>query len=205
MSRHFKKDEFDMIYKIYNEFGLKKTINYINDISPDTNFITRTQLLRRIKKIIRYYNNGMQDQLLDKKGSNRKPGSGRPKKQIEHDWNEFTKEELIEIAKRYYEINKNKSKSAKLSEAKTLNIPYSKSAKIFNVCRQAVAKSKTRVIKVKEHKNDAIIKKSFLDNEGRYGRLRLSAYISMKYNIYIHPRTLGRHLKRLNLVCKIRK
>ncbi|MDW2907870.1 hypothetical protein R7V47_02495 [Mesomycoplasma ovipneumoniae] len=40
MSRHFKKDEFDMIYKIYNEFGLKKTINYINDISPDTNFIT---------------------------------------------------------------------------------------------------------------------------------------------------------------------
>ncbi len=174
MSRHFKKDEFDMIYKIYNEFGLKKTINYINDISPDTNFITRTQLLRRIKKIIRYYNNGMQDQLLDKKGSNRKPGSGRPKKSIKPDWNEFTKEELIEIAKRYYEINKNKSKSAKLSESKTLNIPYSKSAKIFNVCRQSVAKSKTRVIKVKEHKNDAIIKKSFLDNKGRYGRLRLS-------------------------------
>ncbi|WP_341515306.1 hypothetical protein [Mesomycoplasma ovipneumoniae] len=54
MSRHFKKDEFDMIYKIYNEFGLKQTINYINDISPDTNFTTRTQLLRRIKKIIRY-------------------------------------------------------------------------------------------------------------------------------------------------------
>ncbi|WP_341493715.1 IS3 family transposase [Mesomycoplasma ovipneumoniae] len=54
-------------------------------------------------------------------------------------------------------------------------------------------------------KNDAIIKKSFLDNKGRYGRLRLSAYISMKYNINIHPRSLGRHLKRLNLVCKIRK
>ncbi|MDW2923406.1 hypothetical protein [Mesomycoplasma ovipneumoniae] len=123
MSRHFKKDEFDKIYKIYNEFGLKQTINYINDISPDTNFITRSQLLRRIKKIIRYYNNGMQDQLLDKKGANRKPGSGRPKKSIEPDSNEFTKEELIEIAKKYYEINKDKAKSAKLSEAKTLNIP----------------------------------------------------------------------------------
>ncbi|WP_341515278.1 IS3 family transposase [Mesomycoplasma ovipneumoniae] len=205
MSRHFKKDEFDMIYKIYNEFGLKQTINYINDISPDTNFTTRTQLLRRIKKIIRYYNNGIQDQLLDKKGANRKPGSGKRKKPIEPDWNEFTKEELIEIAKRYYEINKNKLKSGKLSEAKTLNIPYTKSAKIFNVCRQSVAKSKTRVIKVKEHKNDAIIKKSFLDNKGRYGRLRLSAYIYIKYNIYINPRSLGRHLKRLNLVCKIRK
>ncbi|XBE78440.1 IS3 family transposase [Mesomycoplasma ovipneumoniae] len=68
-----------------------------------------------------------------------------------------------------------------------------------------MAKSKTRLIKVKEHENDAIIKKSFLDNKGRYGRLRLSAYISMKYNINIHPRSLGRHLKRLNLVCKIRK
>ncbi|MCN0158077.1 hypothetical protein [Mesomycoplasma ovipneumoniae] len=43
------------------------------------------------------------------------------KKSIEPDWNEFTKEELIEIAKRYYEINKNKSKSGKLSEAKKLN------------------------------------------------------------------------------------
>lgn len=205
MSRHFIKDEFDMIYKIYNEFGLKQTINYVNEISPDTNFITRKYLVYRINKIIRYYNKGMQDQLLDKKGANRKPGSGRPKKPIEPDWNEFTKEELIEIAKRYYEINKNKSKSGKLSEAKKLNIPYSKSAKIFNVCRQAVAKSKTRVIKVKEHKNDAIIRKSFLDNKGRYGRLRLSAYISMKYNIYINPRSLGRHLKRLNLICKIRK
>ncbi|WNM15105.1 transposase [Mesomycoplasma ovipneumoniae] len=148
MSRHFIKDEFDMTYKIYNEFGLKQTINYINDISPDTNFITRKHLDLRIKKII-CYNNGMQDQLLDKKGANRKPGSRKPKKQIEPDWNEFTKEELIEIAKRYYETNKDKSKSGKLSEAKKLNIPYSKSAKIFNVCRQAVAKSKTRVIKVR--------------------------------------------------------
>ncbi|WP_235750775.1 hypothetical protein [Mycoplasmopsis bovigenitalium] len=50
-----------------------------------------------------------------------------------------------------------------------------------------------------------MIRKSFLDNKGRYGRLRLSAYISMKYNIFINPRSLGRHLKRLNLICKIRK
>ncbi|WNM14189.1 IS3 family transposase [Mesomycoplasma ovipneumoniae] len=194
-----------MIYKIYNEFGLKQTINYINDISPDTNFTTKSQLVRRIKKIIRYYNNGMQNQLLDKKGARRKPGSCKPKKQIEPNWNEFTKEELIEIAKRYYETNKDKSKSGKLSEAKTLNIPYSKSAKIFNVCKQSVAKSKTKVIKVKEHENDTIIKKSFLRTKVDMVGLRLSAYISMKYNINIHPRSLGRHLKRLNLVCKIRK
>lgn len=88
---------------------------------------------------------------------------------------------------------------------KKLNIRYSKSTKIFDVCRQAVAKYKTRVIKVKEHKNDAIIRKSFLDNKGRYGRLRFSAYISMKYNIFINPRSLGRDLKILNLICKIRK
>ncbi|WNM16289.1 IS3 family transposase [Mesomycoplasma ovipneumoniae] len=205
MSRHFKKDEFDMIYKIYNEFGLKKTINYINDISPDTNFTTRSQLVRRIKKIIRYYNNGMQDQLLDKRAQWESQGVANLKNKLNPIETNLQKEELIEIAKRYYETNKNKLKSGKLSEAKTLNIPYSKSAKIFNVCRQSVAKSKTRVIKIKEHKNDAIIKKSFLDNKGRYGRLRLSAYIYMKYNIYINPRSLGRHLKRLNLVCKIRK
>ncbi|WNM16296.1 IS3 family transposase [Mesomycoplasma ovipneumoniae] len=205
MSRHFKKDEFDMIYKIYNEFGLKKTINYINDISPDTNFTTRSQLVRRIKKIIRYYNNGMQDQLLDKKAQGESQGVANLKNQLNPIETNLQKEELIEIAKRYYETNKDKTKSGKLSEAKTLNIPYSKSAKIFNVCRQSVAKSKTRVIKVKEQENDAIIKKSFLDNKARYGRLRLSSYIFIKYNIYINPRSLGRHLKRLNLVCKIRK
>ncbi|WP_069097879.1 transposase [Mesomycoplasma ovipneumoniae] len=111
MSRHFIKEEFDMIYKIHNEFGLKQTINYINDISPDTNFITRKYLDLRTKKNIRCYNNGMQDQLLNKKGANRKPGCcSRHKKPIEPDWNEFTIEELIEIAKRYYEITKNKSK-----------------------------------------------------------------------------------------------
>ncbi|WP_223659032.1 hypothetical protein [Mycoplasma tauri] len=71
--------------------------------------------------------------------------------------------------------------------------------------RRAVAKSKTRVIKLKEYKNDTIIRKAFLDNKGRYGRLRLNAYISMKYNIYINPRSLGRDLKRLNLIYKIRK
>ncbi|MDO6829551.1 transposase [Mesomycoplasma ovipneumoniae] len=109
MSRHFIKDEFNIIYKIYNEFGLKQSINYINDISPDTNFITRKDLDLRTKKIIRCYNNGMQDQLLNKKGANKKPGSRKPKKQIEPDWNEFTIEELIEIAKRYYEITKDKS------------------------------------------------------------------------------------------------
>ncbi len=56
----------------------------------------------------------MQDQLLDKKGANRKPESGKRKKQIEPDWNEFKKEELKEKAKRYYESNKNKLKSRKL-------------------------------------------------------------------------------------------
>ncbi|MDW2834588.1 transposase [Mesomycoplasma ovipneumoniae] len=109
MSRHFIKEEFDMIYKIYNGFGLKQTINYINDISTDTNFITGKHLDLRIKKNIRCYNNDMQDQLLNKKGPKRKPGSRKPKKQIEPDWNEFTIEELIEIAKRYYEITKNES------------------------------------------------------------------------------------------------
>ncbi|WP_373422761.1 transposase [Mycoplasma tauri] len=54
-------------------------------------------------------------------------------------------------------------------------------------------------------KNDTIIRKAFVDNKGRYGRLSLSAYISMKYNIYINRRSLGRDLKRLNLICKIRK
>ncbi|WP_223658057.1 IS3 family transposase [Mycoplasma tauri] len=49
------------------------------------------------------------------------------------------------------------------------------------------------------------MRKAFLDNKSRYGHLRLSAYISMKYNIYINPRSLGRDLKRLNLICKIRK
>ncbi|WP_029609048.1 hypothetical protein [Mycoplasma simbae] len=61
----------------------------------------------------------MQDKLLTKKGSECKKVSGRPRKRIEPDWDIFNKDELIEIAKRYYEITKDLPTKGKAKKNKS--------------------------------------------------------------------------------------
>ncbi|VEU72546.1 Uncharacterised protein [Mycoplasmopsis gallopavonis] len=54
----------------------------------------------------------------------RKPGTGRSRKVKEQDinWDIFTREDLIEIAKRYREITKDKFKTEKVQEASHISI-----------------------------------------------------------------------------------
>ncbi|QBF34474.1 hypothetical protein EG856_00830 [Mycoplasmopsis phocirhinis] len=55
----------------------------------------------------------MKDKLLTKKDKDRKPDSGRPRKEPNFDWDIFDRNDLIEIAKRYYEITNEKPKKKK--------------------------------------------------------------------------------------------
>ncbi|MGZ9796850.1 hypothetical protein ACXYRO_00035 [Mycoplasma sp. 4013] len=80
MSRHFKKEEFDKIFEIYLSEGTKNALHFMKEIEPKLIFIKSTSLRNRLKKIVSYYNLNMENQLLTKSGSQRKPGSGRPKK-----------------------------------------------------------------------------------------------------------------------------
>ncbi|WP_241003395.1 transposase [Mycoplasma sp. Mirounga ES2805-ORL] len=100
MSRHLKMEEFDLIFEAYQKYGKIGAIKAFWNISPKTQLVKRKHLVRRVQKIINYYNLGMKEKLLTKKGKDRKPGSGRPRKEPNFDWDIFDRDDLIEIAKR---------------------------------------------------------------------------------------------------------
>ncbi|WP_373439194.1 hypothetical protein [Metamycoplasma equirhinis] len=61
-------------------------------------------------------------------------------------------------------------------------------------------KFKTKVIPY-----EAEIRKAFQENLNRFGRNRLSQYLLLKFNFLINPRTLGRYMRKINLICFVRK
>ncbi|WP_029608847.1 IS3 family transposase [Mycoplasma simbae] len=205
MSKHLTKEEFCLIYQTYLEEGFEASIKVMYEISPDTQKAKRKNIRKRISKIIKYYNLGMEDKLLTKKGLERKKGSGRPRKRIEPDWNIFNKDELIEIAKRYYEITKDLPIKDKIKESQKINISAVKLSTFFNLCRQTISKHKIINISAKKVKHSEIIKEAFNSNKGRYGREKLSVYIEKMYKISINSRTLGRYLNILGLKCILRQ
>nr|WP_277872568.1 DDE-type integrase/transposase/recombinase [Metamycoplasma hominis] len=49
------------------------------------------------------------------------------------------------------------------------------------------------------------MKEAFIECKGRFGRERLSLFLKKKYQIDINPRTLGRIMNKLGLLCEIRR
>lgn len=123
-------------------------------------------------------------------------------------WDDFTREELVEIAERYYEIQKEKDKKERMHEKNNIKkCSVSKIAYIFNLSSSGIRKNlKCNNIK-KSKRNlewEKIIKTSFIDNNRIYGRKRLHEYIKIKFNISINERTIGNYMQALDLKCKIR-
>ncbi|AXE60587.1 transposase [[Mycoplasma] phocae] len=126
-----------LIYQAFKEGWIWKASRVFYIISPDTQFTKRNSLSGRIIKIIKNYNLGTQI----RGSTNRKKGNGapgRPKKQRELDRDIFSRKDLIEIAKRYYEITKENSKKGNKNEAKNLNI-----FPVFYFSRQTISANKT--------------------------------------------------------------
>ncbi|MDJ1645981.1 transposase [Mycoplasma sp. M5725] len=77
MSRHFTKEENEIIFKEYEQLEMERAIKVAINISHKLAFIKKRHLTRRIIRIISYYNKGMQDLLVEgKRGINRRLGSG---------------------------------------------------------------------------------------------------------------------------------
>ncbi|WP_435128286.1 DDE-type integrase/transposase/recombinase [Mycoplasma sp. 6243] len=211
MSRHFKKEEFDKIFEIYSSEGTEKALYFMKEIEPKLIFIKSTSLRNRLKKIVSYYNLNMENQLLTKSGSQRKPGSGRPKKDKKSkvpNFEKFTRQDLIIIATRYYEIAEKMDKNQKKNESHELeDLSQTKTAEILDATRQTISKWKTNSISKKEEKYEQyreIILKVFYENKQVYGRVKMSIVLREKYGIYINYRTLGRIMKYLNIKSFVR-
>ncbi|WLP85477.1 IS3 family transposase [Mycoplasma seminis] len=121
----------------------------------------------------------------------------------------FSRDDLIEIAKRYRELTKDKPKNEKAKEAANLNIASYKLAILFTLCRQTVSKHKKNnnisSTKHKEIKHQEVIIQSFKQNRCKFGRQKLKYFILHTYNIDINERTLGRYMNSLGLFCNVRK
>ncbi|WP_435128664.1 IS3 family transposase [Mycoplasma sp. 6243] len=188
MSRHFKKEEFDKIFEIYLSEGTKNALHFMKEIEPKLIFIKSTSLRNRLKKIVSYYNLNMENQLLTKSGSQRKPGSGRPKKD---------KKSKVPNFEKIYQIRSNNYRNSILWNCR----------KILDATRQTISKWKTNSISKKEEKYEQyreIILKVFYENKQVYGRVKMSIVLREKYGIYINYRTLGRIMKYLNIKSIVR-
>lgn len=127
-----------------------------------------------------------------------KKATGRPKKDKTPNFDNWTKDELAEVARRYYEITKNKPKRKKDEEASSLSLPKIKIAEILNISRSGLYYSKKNISK-KDTEILNCIEKVFRENKAVFGRDRISAVTGINY------RRVGRYLKFLELECKVRK
>ncbi|MCU9932275.1 transposase [Mycoplasmopsis felis] len=173
-------------------------------ISPKVQNNKKKNNVWRIKKIINHYNLGTEDLLVTKSSNLRKKGSGRPRKNKEPNWEIFNRDDLVEIAKRYYEITNKLPKSKQIKESKELNLNYFKLANLFNLCRQTVSKNKRNEY-LSNRQNIVKLFFKHLKKQKKDMREKLSVYILQKYKKYINPRSLGRYMNLLGLKCKVRQ
>lgn len=132
------------------------------------------------------------------------PNKGRPKAKREIDWDFFTREELVEIAKRYEEIMEEKKKKEKMKEGQNFTFRISAICYLMGISMSGYYKNQSVEYKSKRNKNlESEITKLFHDNKQIYGRDRIAILLKNK-GLNVSYRTVGRYMCALNLTCKTR-
>lgn len=202
MGRQRTKEEWIELFKLYEKNQNEFWSIYLSSIKH-TVAITK----RNIKtnkgnfrnKYYRYKRHG--DTIITSMTG--KNSNGGPKKKI--NWDDFTREELIEIAKRYKEITKDKSKGDKMKEGSSLSIPVDKVAFLLDLSRSGIYKNKGLVKTSKrDPKLEELIRNIFIENRKIYGRDRIVVLLE-QYGFFVSYRTVGRYMKALGLICKTRQ
>lgn len=102
------------------------------------------------------------------------------------------------MARRYYEITKDKSKREKDEEASSLSLPKTKIAEILGISRSGLYYSKKNISK-KDVQVLKVVEQAFKKNMAIYGRDRIAAVTGINY------KRVGRYMKYLELECCVRK
>ncbi|MDJ1645769.1 transposase [Mycoplasma sp. M5725] len=209
MSRHFTK-KIEIIFKEHERLGMARAIKVVINISHKLAFIKKRHIIRRIIRIVSYYNKGMQDLLVeDKRGINRRPGNkAREKKKLRikntlKEMNSTKVDRLLSILEENVTLTKEQKKLIVREYKGKLSI--NELARLFNVSKKTLFRWKKleNVVKTKEYDN--ILINAFASHKKVYKRVRLSQFIAKKHNIYINLRTLGRDMNRLCLKFEIKR
>lgn len=136
--------------------------------------------------------------------------TGRPKKNKDDNSDldqlipTLTREQLEEVARRYFEKERQKKVMNKQEEAGSfLTFSYSKICKLLKFCR--TNKNYSRIgSKTKYEHLLPLVKEILVDSNHIYGSERICAVLKKVNKIDINPREMRRLMARFNLSCKIR-
>nr|WP_307924702.1 DDE-type integrase/transposase/recombinase [Mycoplasmopsis bovis] len=210
-------------YEKYRSGELTKKC-FLNEMMKIKNVkhISDDQWKRLVNKYKRY-NLGMNIESMSGRSPKKGKGSGRPKKTKSNDeiLDEFlkwvlNKEDLIKIIKIIStddEIKKIKKDKFKETVTKIKRFISLLRYRIKLLCHCLKLKNTTyykklkklKMIKEKNLELENTVVQAFKETGGIFGRERLAAYISKNKQIKLNYRTLGRIMKKLVLVCRIRK
>lgn len=193
MGKHKTKEEWLYWFKKY------KSKNFSWDEYFKTQKIKNSKDSRRNfrNKLFRYNKYG-EYTLISMSGKN---ATGRKKLPKVPDFDKWSKEDLAKVARRYFEITKEKPKREKNKEVSSLsflNLSKFKIAEILSISRSGLYYSKHEKSKLNSELLK-VIKSEFTKNNGIYGRDRISAITGINY------RRVGRYMNFLGLKCKIRQ
>ncbi|WP_063625868.1 hypothetical protein, partial [Mycoplasmopsis gallinarum] len=216
MGKHLSKNQwFELISNYNNNFNKEKIIEKYKIFT--NNFKLSPSGIHTFMTILKYksklYNKGMsyvlehrKDPLILKKRG--RPPKNRKRNNNEINWENFTKEELIEIAKRYVQIIDEKDKT---QEAKSLkSIRVTRISELLNISRQTIYNLKKDINNQNKNKSNICekYKKEIFEVRNKYpkqGRMKLAKLLLKYYKIDLNDRTLGRFLSKLKLNATIRK
>lgn len=192
MGKHKSKEEWKYWFKKYES----DTFVW-SEYFKSTNVLNINQGKMAFKIKYRSYIKLGESIIISMSGKAKGEGQGRPKKH-ELDLDDFTREELEQVARRYYEITKKMPKNDKDKEASSFSISKAKMARLLSISRSGMYYQKQNISKMDNDVID-IITKTFNKYRGVFGRDRIAAITGLNY------RRVGRYMKVLGLTCKTRK
>lgn len=194
MGRHKTKEEWLFWFKKY-ESGNFKWGDYFDTLSKSWSPQHHENSKKHFRRKYRAYMTGNHNIIVSMTG---KKATGRPpKEKQEIDWDIFSREDLIEIAKRYKEITKDKTKKEKDAEVASLNLTKAKIAILLSISRSGLYYIKKEETKLNMEVAQIIIE-AFHKYHKRFGRDRIAAITGINY------RRVGRYMHTLGLKCTTR-
>ena len=190
MARHKTKEEWISWFKKYESSNFNWS-DYCNSYGSSVSKESK----RWFKSKYKWYINHGESIIVSMTG---KKSTGRPKKEKDISWDDFSREELIEIAKRYKEITKDKKKSDKDKEASSLLIAKGKIAWLLDISRTGLYYKKKNLSK-RDKEVETLIINIFYKYKCIFGRDRIAAITGINY------KRVGRYMKALKLQCITRK
>ncbi|WP_435129416.1 IS3 family transposase [Mycoplasma sp. 6243] len=144
---------------------------------------------------------------------NKGVGRKKIKLNIKYDeLNNYSKEFVIEILKIFTESTNNEiDLDEAISKIKKLNsyVSLNKILYLLGISRTSYFRWKKQINlpkpEAKNTSDEELVIKSFKENKGLYGRVRLSIYIYKKYKINLNYRKIGRIMNKFSLKCLVRQ